>query len=88
MKTIFDFISEHKNSIAYITRSWIGSWSISLVKQGNISNRSIQSCSQLSDNDLAQVKALGFMTFDFKDKSIEEFRDISNQQETRSKLYC
>lgn len=83
---IFDYIKEHDQAIAYITRSYIGSWSISLIKQGNITSRSINSYSQLSDQDLETIKTLGFKTFDFV--HCEDFRSLMHTMEQTSKDLC
>lgn len=84
--TIFDYIKEHGDQVAYITRSFVGSWSISLKKQGNITSRSINSYSQLTDQDLATLQAMGLKCFDFL--HCDNFRSLLHTMESFSEDLC
>ncbi len=64
---ITEYLEQHKDETAFVTRSFLGTWSISLNKQGNISGRSINSCSQLTDAEIDLCKSLGLRVFDFLD---------------------
>jgi hypothetical protein len=88
MKTIFEYIADHENEIAYITRSMLGSWCISLKKRDNYTNQTISSYQKLSDADLAKVEALGIFCFDFKNISDADFLPLLHKAENLSKQLC
>ena len=85
---LYKYLTEETNEIAYITRSCVGSWSISLKKKGNYIMRSIESYEQFPDKDVREVIALGYVVFDFKDIPNDKFRPLLHEMEALSAKLC
>lgn len=68
MTEILDFIKSEKintQDIKYVTRSALGTWSISLIDQGNTTNRSITSYNKITDSDIQELKSLNVKVKDW-----------------------
>ena len=83
MAKILDFIKSEKINIPdikYVTRSALGTWSISLIDQGNTTNRSITSYNKITDSEIQELKSmnvkvkdwLGFFESDLKYSEFEK----------------
>lgn len=83
MTKILDCIKSEKintQEIKYVTRSALGTWSISLIDQGNTTNRSITSYNKITDSEIQELKALnvkvkdwsGFLESDLKYSEFEK----------------
>ena len=83
---IWDYIDKSKGNfnIAYITRSYIGTWSITyhLDPKGSVTSEVLSSYGQLSDLDLGTLREMGFELFDFKDlQDSEKWADNDRRRE-------
>lgn len=73
MSDIFTYTqAKDANEIIYIARSMLGTYSISYKKRGNITNRCLYSYEQLTNEQIAILKELGFTIIDYMDESERE----------------
>ena len=63
--TIWDYLKEHGSEVDHVTRSALGTWSITLKDKGNVSNRTISSCGKLSTLDCKGINAMGIRCVDW-----------------------
>jgi len=81
MSNIFKYLDLEQNQgrIAYITRSMLGTWSITYYPCDRYAARSISSYEQLLDEDLAKIADRGLKIFDFKSVSDDKFTELHRE---------
>jgi len=88
MKTIFDYINEDTRKISHIARSCSGSWTIAYKKYDNYSNVSLSSCKKLTDQEVEDLRSMGFVVFDFLKVADSEFLNLFHSLEDLARFNC
>ena len=87
MSNIYEYITSGcKDTICYITRSWIGSYSITYFDTisstgSRVSHHLSSSCQNMTDDEVRALRAAGFVVLDYYQLPIEAFKEVAKDSE-------